>query len=570
MPFKNELSHQEFQAIKIRAEEIKREQDKVKTMFEDLADMYWISETDANIGNAKTLPRYNHDAYGDDDIRLTATTSSRDRVAGIHRMMRTTKPQFEVKCRDQAYADRIEAALDDWWDASNGYRRATVESELTLSGILFSDENLSVTFVDDLIAVETNTILKRRLEELRKKTPILFDVDSPLVAYPVRGKYGLSEYLIVTDIKGRQLREEWGVENKRDNDNYTLWDYWSLEFVCTWLDNGEPIRSGRHQLSEIPRFNTIADGTDLFFEEERKRQPFLYGMWKSGLHKREDELLTSMFTSTYARGHGALVIVDKSAEGYDQSEIEVIHKGLVRILAAPGRPQLADDKAFDSNLINLAAMLKSWGETTTIPAQTLGENISPGTPFSGYAMASQNGRIPIIPIQEATEKCIHDGAMYALVEYKERGVEWEGLKASEILDDVEVIVKMEVDLPQDAFRNAQTLASIKQSGVPVTNEWMHTQLQIKDSKKMTFDFMKEQAAQLAFQQGAPGLIQQLTQMFQAAQQPQGPQGQPQGPMPNENALQYPTTPGGPEAAAAGGQVMPAVEPQIPGGNNGRA
>lgn len=568
MALQQGLSQEEFQRIKTRAQEIINKQHKVKSMYEDLADMYWISETDesGNLTNSSRTIRYNQSAFDDNDIRLTATTSSRDRVVGLHRMLRTSKPRFSVECKNKTYADRIEEALDDWWDASNEYKRATLESELALSGILFSDENLSVVAVDDLLAGDNvKPVRKHRLEELRRKTPIRFDVDSPLVAYPVMGDLGKGEHLTKKEITGRQLKSEWGVVDAKDDQTYYLYDYWDLEFVCTWFDQDgtgnskgmDYLRGGEHGLFDIPIFTTTTDGTDLFFEEERKRQPFLYAVWKSGLHKREDEMLTALFTSMFARGMGPLVVLDKSAPGYDVTEIETFYQGLTRIMAAPGKPQMVDDKAFDANLLQLANLTQTLGERATIASQTLGENIEPGVPYSGFALASQNGRIPLIPIQEATEKVIHDACMYALRYFKETGMEWEGLKGSEILDDFELTVSLEVDLPQDKVRTAQFLSQLKQAGVPLSNEWIHNELQIKDSNQMTHDVMAEMAEQAAYQQNMPQLIQALSGMFQQMQQ----QGGPPQPGPQEGA--YPQAPGGPEMVQAGGEVAPATEPMPP-------
>jgi len=314
-------------------------------------------------------------------------------------------------------------------------------------------------------------------------------------------------------------------------------------------------------LNDIPVFSSITDGTDLFFEEERKRQPFLYGFWKSGLHKREDELYTSLFTSIFARGTGGLLVVNKDAPGYEPSNIKINYAGLVRYIEAPEGSHYVDDKAFDANLLQLSNMLQTIGERTTIPSQTLGENIEPGTPYSGYAMASQNGRVPIIPIQEATEKVIHDACVYALRYFKESTMEWEGLKPSEILDDFELTVNLEVDLPQDKVRTAQFLSQLKTAGVPLSNEWIHNELQIKDSEQMTFDVMTEVAAQEAFKQDLPQLIPQLMAMFQPPAQPEQPASPPGA---------YPQGQGA-EMAQAGGEIAPATEPLPPEQvNRGRA
>ena len=183
------LSDDEYQKIKGRAEQIKQTQDKVKEMYKDLADMYWISETDTGVGNSDGSIRYNREAYGSDDIRLTASTSSRDRVMGVQRMLRTTRPEFTVKCKHKSYADKIEKFLDRVWDASNARKKTSLESDLSLSGTLFADEHINVTAVDDMIEKEDQTAIRSRLEELRKKNAVILKEGSQLVNYSVWGKH---------------------------------------------------------------------------------------------------------------------------------------------------------------------------------------------------------------------------------------------------------------------------------------------------------------------------------------------------------------------------------------------
>ena len=48
-------------------------------------------------------------------------------------------------------SNKIEKALEAWWDASNEGRRAKVESDLALSAILFADPNLSVDVLADWV-----------------------------------------------------------------------------------------------------------------------------------------------------------------------------------------------------------------------------------------------------------------------------------------------------------------------------------------------------------------------------------------------------------------------------------
>jgi hypothetical protein len=476
--------------------------------------------------------------------------------------------------------------LDAWWEASSERKRAPVHSDLALSAILFSDANLEVTAVQDLIDVEgIPEVRKNRLTELLEQAPIIFEVGSAFTTYPVWGEDGLSEYLRSYKVMGKALKERWGAVGVKDNQEYILNDYYDLEYRCVWADGlNEPFVSGAHSLQNMPCFSAVADGTDLFDTEIRKRQPFLYAKLKSELAKREDELLTVLFTSVNSRGTGPLAILDPDSV---QKGVTVNYAGLLRYIVAKGT--FADDKAFDGNLIQLRNMLDELGQRSTINSQTLGENISSGTPYSGYAMASQNGRIPIVPIQEACQKVIHDAGLFALKYFKDRGMTWNDLTAAEIPEHFKLKVTLEVDLPQDQVKTAQIASQLKDL---VSVEWLHNLLQIHDSEGMLTDIMTEQATKQAFTQDLPTLVQQMLAMAMPTPPanptptapPELPPGQgevppgyhqmPDGSMMPDSEMQasqempggggaYPSTPGGPEMAQAGGIVNPATQPMPP-------
>jgi len=93
-----------------------------------------------------------------------------------------------------------------------------------------------VVAVDDLLVSGIPDIRRKRLMGLREKTPIVFEVESPLVAYPVWGEDGKSEHLTIEEITGRRLKEKWGIEGLKSDMTYNLYDYWDLEYrVCVYL-----------------------------------------------------------------------------------------------------------------------------------------------------------------------------------------------------------------------------------------------------------------------------------------------------------------------------------------------
>jgi len=564
------LPLEEFEKIRTRVDQIVASQNSVKNMNKAMADMFWIAETDAGAGNSNLSVKYNAEAWGD-DIRLTASTNSRDQITGLHRLLKSTKPKFSITCKDKGYANKIEKALDKWWLASNERLRFTNESELSFSGALWADMNLSVTKVDDMITQleqgddKVKRVLVKRLKRLRKKTPFLFETESALDAYPVWGRNGKSEHLTQTTMKGIEIKENWGIMDVQDDHGYTVNDYWNLVYRCVYFDEKQII-GGEHGLPDIPRFTSVTDGTELFHEENKKRNPFLYGKWKSNIHKREDELLTVMASSVFNRGGGPLVLRNKSEPGYQDDAVDVTYEGLVRIMSMHGKPQLVDDKAFDGVLFQLHSVYGQMGESTAISGQALGEAIEKYTAYSGYLAAQKGGRLPLIDIEEAEKKVIHDAAIYALELFKDDNIEWEGLKPDEILDDVEIEVKLTVDLPQDKVQAAQALAQLSNLNVPISTEWIHNELQIRDSKKMVNDWMSERAEVAAFNMDMQNLVPQLLQMLQVppAQPPGGmppggtPEGMPPG-VPPEGPVNTarPEMVGGPNA---GGAVLPGNQP----------
>lgn len=218
-------------------------------------------------------------------------------------------------------------------------------------------------------------------------------------------------------------------------------------------------------------------------------------------------------------------------------------------------------------------LLDNMGAESTIYKQTLGQSAGGGqTPFSSLAMMSQAGRLPLVPPQEAVAKVIKEAAMIALKMFREDGMVWEGLKPTEISDDFDLTVTLEVNLPQDTFRNAQVASQLR--GI-VSKEWTRQNLlQVGNSDEMDATIYSEMAAEETFKQLLPQLVPELFKMFGVGQQAQPqPGGQPAQPPQPGGAPQPDTMADGtdPTAKMAGGEAMPKTEPvQNQAGDYGRA
>ena len=208
-------------------------------------------------------------------------------------------------------------------------------------------------------------------------------------------------------------------------------------------------------------------------------------------------------------------------------------------------------------------------------------------------MLSQVGKLPIIDQQEAVSKAIEEAMMISLRRMKDESIPFEGVKSQtpllnpqDIPDDMALECTLEPNLPQDQVKNSQIANGL---GDTVSTEWKRKELlQVNDSDAMTKQIWTEKASNQLFYQlvNNPSFIQKFLSIFTQLNNPtQVPNSQvpkqlppdqqtapaspnPPAPMPPANTLSTPQQVGGPQAAAAGGGNMPAVEPQQPGQNMG--
>jgi len=564
----------EFRKIQKQATAVVTNSGTLQTMFQEITEMYWMED-----GSAKVNGR------DKDDVKLTISPSARNEVIGMVRLLTASAPRYKA-VSEKADKDKIEQALMQMVKQSNIIRQVRAETDAARSAVLYSDVHLMVELVDDLLAIEsTPDYEKERLREIRKKTPFLITAISPMEGYPVFGAFGLRAYLRKYKAKGADIYERFGVDGLDEEKDYTVFDWYGMRYRVIWLEEqgSEPILFQEHGMKRIPISCKVSDGTNLWKDEERKRQPFLYAKWKGGLWKRENLLLTTLFTSMFERGTGPLASIDPASLPEDGT-VTINYEGAFRYII--GRAQLINDKAFDRDLLEANGLLDKISGESTVYKQALGQQLNSGQPFSAFAMAAQSGRLPLVAPQETVSLAFQEIGEIILAWIKAENIQNELLKAIDIPDDLELECELQVKLPQDMFRNAQMAAQLK--GI-VSKEWIHNLLQVDDSGKMTEQIWTEEAAELFYQAMQQDFMQQAKAAMQAAeqarmqpQQGQGldtpgstpgysttgqPQPQPGGPMPQGMPMPgkgQAMMPGGPEQVMAGGGVNPLTEPVEPG------
>jgi hypothetical protein len=495
-------------------------------LFARYREMYFMEDENRRPNNA---------AVDDRDWAITVSPSSRNEVVGMVRLLDTSEIHIIAKSNgeDAHNKDKIEKALKSILRVSGEYRRARVESDAALSAVLYGPVVLYSESVDDIITVNKNAYRTRQLADIRNRTPFLIRAINAEQSYPEWGEFGMISHTWKYKIKGGMLKERWGVDAKPDQ-TYTVYDIYDCENRLVYCDEikGE-LFAGPHGLNGVPIVSRYAGGSSLFVEPERQVGSFLYSKAKSRLDKRENALLTAVATAINIRGlMGPLLAIDPDNV---PETVRVEYAGGVRYIIA--KAQQLDDKVIDPVVFQWRQLLKEIGGESTIQQATLGVGNNQGT-FSGLAMLSSAGKLPLVDSQRAIEMSFRDVFLNILQRIKDEGVENSLISPQEIPDDLELEVSLEPNLPQDKLRNAQVAQSL---GDLVSDEWKHSNLlQIGDSAEMRKTAIKE-AMIKAIVGGIvqnPEIMQQMIGTVMGmpqGQQPQqgGMQGAEGGQMPDE-------------------------------------
>ena len=430
-----------------------------------------------------------------EDIKETISSSGRDAVIGMKRILDSGKVHIDVK-GEGGNPDEIEKGLKAMLRVSGEYRIASVEKDLTLSASLYGPSVATVESVDDLIETQKsgdggykNAYVAQQLQRLRKKTPFLIHTINPPQSYPLFGAFGMIGHARVYKLKGAEITNKWGVECKPTED-YTVRDFFYYEnrlveaegiskplMAVEWVSRdktGEIIGS-----INIPVFTRYAGGSHLFNEPDKQSQPLLYAKAKGEWDLRENLYYTYLFTAIYQQGlPGPLLLV--KPENAD-TDVEVNYKNGVRTLVADG--QIANTNVIDGDVIQLGNLLDKQAATQTIQPQTLGTSPA-GVTFSQFALSSKAGMIPAVDPKESMEALYEDMFTHILERIEAESIDNDLLKAADIPKDFKIIVSIEPDLEQDDLRNASIALQLKNAGLG-SGEWIDTNiLKIPDSKEV--------------------------------------------------------------------------------------
>lgn len=484
-----------------------------------------------------------------DWIKLTISPDARNKALGAIRLLTATDPKFSVPFEKnnqdgKEVSSKIEKAASAMWDMSGRIRQNPVHYDAVSSAVLFSEIHLAINSTKDLLDYSKggNKAAQMRFERISELTPYIFEVYDPRTGYPEFDNYGLVSYFRKVTMRAGGVLDAWGklaekagVTTDR-NEEIDYCDYWDNELHVVWIDGaGKPIFIDEHNLPCIPIVAQITDGSMIHQEEKNKRQPFLYNLWKSGLWKRQNLMLTAMYTTLFAVASKPTFIEKVSAEGRDFKEDFSEIGGKIKMLTNEDMYPMMKN-AVDPAMKDMMNIANSLIEESTIYGQTLGEPLGSNAPYSMVALLNQAGRLPLVTIQRRGSWAIGKAMELAFLMMKNKGgvnkiaadspME---IKPKDIPEHLIINASLDIGLPQDKKQNLQMAIQGIQSGL-FSSEFARRDLGIELSDDMTEDIWAERFAELQFNKQyqielakVQAEIQQTVQQIQQASQPQ--QGQ---------------------------------------------
>ena len=552
-------------------------------IFADISDMSkkLESENSEKVTNMKASVNAYMMEWEDDPppaqegLKVTISPTARFATLGSYNLMTATDPIITVKKRselaDNLKNDKIEGFFKLLLKKSGEMEGTEIHLDAALSSLLFSEVHIGIDITSEVakkMMEGASKAQKRQAEEVEQAIPIRLRVFNPTTGFYRRGPGGLSAYYRKEDITRGELRVSFpSLLAGNDGKLVTLNEWWDLEWHVVWITGeADPLVAVKHDLPFIPVIVSIASGSKLFSKPEHNSQPFLYTYVKSGLHARESLLLTVMFTKVFQYGLTPPLIIE-GGTGNDTLTLNTAGALPFGTTAMGTKVSYPMANIIDPNVYNLYEIARSLGEQSTIFKQALGAPLEGGNnPFSSIALLATAGRLPLTGPQRATSKALAEALRIGLEIIKDQGLQsHESMKGIDVLDELDIDVKLDVKIPQDVFRNAQIGAQVTSGENAIVSKewWWENAMSIQDTDGMRQKIMIEQSYAAAF--GTDLMMEMEKRKALVAgnvptggEIPPGAGGEvpPQGePMTAEGPMTEPIEPGAPAVPGTGQEEM---------------
>ncbi len=474
------IPQEEIDSIKSRARALESTYTSRGNMFQRYREIFFMDNMDKP--KDQTVDK--------GDWALTPSPSGRNEVTGMKRLLDTSEMNVKVLEGNNTSrnSDQIEKALKRMLDVSGEGREARVESDAMLSAVLYGPVVLAAEAINDSLSVKGIPEYKRmHLQKLARRSPFIIRALNPEESSIERDEGLVTLHLWKYKLLGSKLKNRWGITEASNNTEYVVWDVFTPEYHVVWADGiGKELLAAPHNLNCVPIASSTAGGTELFHKPEERINSFLFAKAKGDLDKRENMILTAIFTQIKRRGLlGSMYWIDPENAPED---ITINYQN--GVMYAKGKVSAVNDKIIDPIVMQIKGLLDDLSGESTIRGATLGENAQGVGTFSGLAMLSSAGKLPMIDSQRALSAAFRDIFLHILYRIKNEVIDNTLIQPSEIPDDLDLEVMFTPKLPQDTLRNAQVASSL---GDKVSDEWIHSNLlQIGDTPAMQKQIAKEQ------------------------------------------------------------------------------
>jgi len=513
-----------FEDVKTRSQELKTSLGGQRAIFDAMERMYFMDD-DENYGS-----RY-------PNTKLTLSPDGRNAAMGATRLLTSTDPQFKVDIEDREMGEAIERGCRRMWDGVGKIAGSPVHFDMVTSAIVYDRVHLAITSTADLVKVAAGRgpAHKARAEKLAKRTPFMFDVWNPRDCYPEYDRLGLSGHLRVVEVLAGDVRSaygEKGLENYKATEPLTLNEWFDLDYHVVWVDGvSEPLLNVSHKLPFIPVVvASVYGSTGLFTKAEEQLQPFLYTLWKSGLWQRQNLAMTVMYTMMAKIGSNPIMVYHRNMPEKELTLDWDNPGGIVTLDAGESLAPL-QRQTLDPSLLEGLKLADSRVSESTIYKQALGQNIGAASPYSSLALLSQAGRLPLVNPQRRVGWAIGQAMEIAWAWLAHDGKEFADVKGKSLPEDLEIVVNLDIDLPQDKLQMANVAQGLVGGGL-ASVEWVRENiLNIGQSGKETERIWTERAQDAMTEAYVRDQIeaearrkQEEAQMQQAQQMPPGGAG----------------------------------------------
>jgi len=514
--------------------------------------------------------------------KLTINPDPHNKVRGGTRLLSNTSPTFNVPVAKNSTdagdkSSICEKAANAMWIGSNLAQGINAERDIAHSALLYGEMHLRIISTGDMLEaakkaktenkVESATLLLdasvKNLENIKKRTPFLFEPLSAMSCYARRSRAGLEAHFQKVEMTVADVIVAWGgdglrvLAGRKTYEIVELNTFYDKASVYVWVTGeNEAIFAGPHGLDFIPIAYYSPEGSTTYKERERAIIPFLYPVIKSGVWQRQNLFLSVAATNAAALMNAQFVLEQSNPDDTVIIDLNTLG-GVLKVPPGAKLYPLAKE-IINPEIVQQYQMYNQLMDESTIFDQTLGQPLEGNATFSATALMHQAGRLPLNPIKEGMASLFADAMGIAFrwlkVEGKTSISGMDGtaieIDKSQIPEALNFSVNVDIALPTDKLQQAQTALAIDQAGL-ASKEWQRENiLNIGQSDQEQSKIWREQMANAAAQTVFPPFIQRLMEQMGLS-----------APVPGGETTPDQTTP---SANPAGPQTeTPPIEPTQP-------